>query len=138
MSEGPFKITARRRGYVPQRPSASPWCRNVDMANLVAAGAFRFVHRGVGDFDEAFDDLPVEILMFRRQSDAANAQAGCHAPGCGRNREAHRLGGLKYFPSPVVLGDEEFLSADWAITVPAPPMRRRVSAIATKMRSPVA
>ena len=36
------------------------------MANLVAAGAFRFVHRGVGDFDEAFDDLPVEILMFRR------------------------------------------------------------------------
>ena len=82
------------------------------MANLVAAGAFGFVHRGVGHFDEAFDDLPVEILIFRRQSDAANAQAGCHAPGCGGNRQAHRLGGLKCFPSPVVLGDEEFLSAD--------------------------
>src|SRR6185312_7842237 len=37
---------------------------------------------------------------------------GCHAPGCGGNREAHRLGGLKCVPSPVVLGDEEFLSAD--------------------------
>ena len=81
MPEGPFKITARRRGYVPQRPSGSAWCRHVDMANLVAAGAFRFVHRGVGDFDEAFDDLPVEIVMFRRQSDAANAQAGVTPQG---------------------------------------------------------
>jgi len=38
MPEGPFKITARRRGYVPQRPSASAWCRHLEMANLVAAG----------------------------------------------------------------------------------------------------
>src|SRR5258708_3119650 len=78
------------------------------MANLVAAGAFRFVHRGVGDFDEAFDVLPVEFWMFGRRWDAATARAGCPAPGWGGNREAHRLGGLKCFPSPVVLGDEEF------------------------------
>jgi hypothetical protein len=71
MSEGPFKITARRRGYVPQRPSASAWCRHVDMANLVAAGAFRFVHRGVGDFDEAFDDLPVEAIATKMRSPVA-------------------------------------------------------------------
>jgi hypothetical protein len=52
--------------------------------NLVPASAFRFVHRDIGGLYEAFGNLPIKVFVFRRQSDAADTQAGCHTPGPSR------------------------------------------------------
>ena len=60
------------------------------MPNLVSAGAFRLVHRGIGGLDEAFDDLPVKVFISRRQSDAADTQAGESSTGACDSRSVYQ------------------------------------------------